>query len=49
MHGMEILINSLFYEPGLPEVIQKVRDKNLFFSTNIKYAIEESEMIFYGS
>ena len=34
------------YEPGLPEVIQKVRDKNLFFSTNIKHAIEESEMIF---
>ena len=34
------------FEPGLKEIIEKVRDKNLFFSTDIKEAIEKSEMIF---
>jgi len=34
------------YEPGLTEIISKVRNKNLFFSTNIKKAIYDSEMIF---
>lgn len=34
------------FEPGLKEIIEKVRDKNLFFSTDIKVAIEKSEMIF---
>ncbi len=34
------------YEPGLADVIGKVRGKNLFFSTNIDQAIQESEMIF---
>ncbi len=34
------------YEPGLQEVIQKVRGKNLFFSNDIDHAILESEMIF---
>ena len=34
------------YEPGLADVIGKVRGKNLFFSTNVDKAIDESEMIF---
>ena len=34
------------FEPGLSDVIKKVRNKNLFFSTNIKQAIQTSEMIF---
>jgi len=34
------------FEPGLSDVIKKVRNKNLFFSTNIKQAIQNSEMIF---
>ena len=34
------------FEPGLAEIIEKTRDKNLFFSVNIDQAIEDSEMIF---
>ena len=34
------------YEPGLKEIVKKVRNKNLFFTTNIKSAVEQSEMIF---
>ncbi len=34
------------YEPGLKEVIKKVRGKNLFFSKNIDQAIIDSEIIF---
>ena len=34
------------YEPGLAEVVAKVRGKNLFFSTEIDKAIEEAEIIF---
>ena len=34
------------FEPGLPDIIKKVRGKNLFFSNNIKSAIEKSEVIF---
>ena len=34
------------YEPGLKEIISKVRGKNLFFSTKIEENIENSEMIF---
>ena len=34
------------FEPGLSEIIEKVRNKNLFFSTDIKSAVQESEMIF---
>ena len=33
-------------EDGLEEIISKVRNKNLFFSTNVDKAISESEMIF---
>ena len=34
------------YEPGLVEVVEKVRGKNLFFSTDIDRAIDEAQMIF---
>jgi len=38
--------NLPVYEPGLVEIIKKTRDKNLFFSSQIDKAIDESEMIF---
>lgn len=34
------------YEPGLDEVVMKVRGKNLFFTTDLDTAIKESGMIF---
>ena len=34
------------YEPGLAEIVEQTRGKNLFFSTEIDKAIKESEMIF---
>ena len=40
------LDNLPIFEPGLKEIISKTRNKNLFFSTKIDQAINESEMIF---
>ena len=34
------------YEPGLSDVVNEVRGKNLFFSTNVDDSIINSEMIF---
>ena len=34
------------YEPGLKEVVKEARGRNLFFSTDIKSAINLSQMIF---
>jgi UDPglucose 6-dehydrogenase len=34
------------FEPGLDELVKKVRDKNLFFSTDVNRGIQEAEMIF---
>lgn len=34
------------YEPGLTEVVERVRGKNLFFSTDIATVINESDIIF---
>ena len=34
------------YEPGLKEIIAEVRNKNLFFSSDIDRGIKEAEMIF---
>ena len=34
------------YEPGLSDIVKEVRGRNLFFSEDIKGAIEKSEMIF---
>jgi UDPglucose 6-dehydrogenase len=38
--------NLPIYEPGLLEVVQSARGRNLFFSTDISAAIRESEIIF---
>ena len=38
--------NIPVFEPGLGEIIKKTRNKNLFFSTNIKQCIESADMIF---
>ena len=34
------------FEPGLKEIVQEARGRNLFFSTDIDKAIDEAEMIF---
>ncbi len=34
------------YEPGLAEIVKKVRDKNLFFTTEIPNSINEADIIF---
>ena len=40
-------VNKLpVYEPGLREIIKKNRNKNLFFTTNIKNAVSEADIIF---
>lgn len=42
----ENLDNLPIYEPGLAEVVREVRDKNLFFSTDVDKAIDAADMIF---
>ena len=34
------------YEPGLDQIIKKTRNKNLFFTTNIKESIAKADLIF---
>merc|ERR1712019_68172 len=34
------------YEPGLDDVVKACRGKNLFFSTDVKGAIQEADIIF---
>jgi UDPglucose 6-dehydrogenase len=38
--------NLPIYEPGLLEIVHKVRDKNLFFSTDVENSIKEAYIIF---
>ena len=40
------LENLPVYEPGLSEVVEKTRGRNLFFSIEVDKAIEQAEMIF---
>lgn len=40
------LDNLPVYEPGLSEIVEKVRGKNLFFSCDIEKEISNAEMIF---
>ena len=40
------LSNLPIYEPGLKEIVERNRNKNLFFSIDIKNAIREADMIF---
>ena len=42
----ENLRNLPIFEPGLKEVVQRCRNKNLFFSIDIKKSISEADMIF---
>ena len=42
----EDLTNLPVYEPGLSQIIMKNRNKNLFFTTNLKEAISEADIIF---
>ena len=40
-------LNELpIYEPGLSKLIEKNRDKNLFFTSNVSHSIAEADMIF---
>ncbi|UYV64372.1 UGDH [Cordylochernes scorpioides] len=34
------------YEPGLQDVVEKCRGRNLFFSTNVESALQEADIIF---
>ena len=40
------LNNLPVFEPGLTDIINMVRNKNLFFSSDVKYAIEKADMVF---
>lgn len=40
------LDNLPIYEPGLKEVVEEARGRNLFFSTDVEGAIKEADMIF---
>ena len=42
----EDLSNLPIFEPGLKEVVERCRNKNLFFLTDIKKSISEADMIF---
>lgn len=42
----EDLDNLPIYEPGLAQLVEQTRGKNLFFSTDIDTAISEAEIIF---
>ena len=42
----ENLKNLPIYEPGLSSIIEKCRDRNLFFSTKIEESIASADMIF---
>ena len=36
------------YEPGLVDVVKEVRGRNLFFSTDIKGAVQQCDIVFVG-
>ena len=40
------LDNLPVFEPGLSEIVQKSRNENLSFSSNIEYSIKEADMVF---
>lgn len=40
------LDNLPIYEPGLAQVVQEARGRNLFFSTEVDQAIDQADMIF---
>lgn len=36
------------YEPGLVDIVKEVRGKNLFFTTDIKKAVQDCDIVFVG-
>lgn len=40
--------NLPIYEPGLQEIVEEVRGKNLFFTTDVASSIQKSDAIFIG-
>ena len=40
--------NLPIYEPGLAEIVREVRDRNLFFTTDIEGAIKRCDIVFVG-
>ena len=40
--------NLPIYEPGLVEIVKEVRGRNLFFSTDIKKAVRDCDIVFVG-
>jgi len=42
----EDVSNLPIYEPGLDKIVSVARGRNLFFTTNVKEAIDKAEMIF---
>ena len=40
--------NLPIYEPGLVDVVKEVRGKNLFFSTDIRRAVQKCDIVFVG-
>ena len=40
--------NIPIYEPGLVDVVKEVRGRNLFFSTDIKGAVQQCDIVFVG-
>ena len=36
------------FEPGLVDIVKEVRGKNLFFSTDIRKAVQDCDIIFVG-
>ena len=36
------------YEPGLVDVVREVRGRNLFFTTDIRKAVRECDIVFVG-
>jgi UDPglucose 6-dehydrogenase len=34
------------FQPGLDEIVRKIRNRNLFFSTDTEKAIQEADLIF---
>jgi UDPglucose 6-dehydrogenase len=40
------MFTTLYFQPGLDDVVKKCRNVNLFFSTDMETAIREAELIF---
>ncbi len=43
---MYLYLNKISFQPGLDEIVRKIRNRNLFFSTDTEKAIQEADIIF---